>query len=73
MDTSGPIPLKSIREQSYFLTMTTSKNRYMRVKIMKSLDDSAANVIDFMPWLDRNSKQSVKKIHTDSEGEFLYM
>lgn len=57
VDECSPMLMKSIGGSSYFLTMTPSKHRFKRVKIMKSRAEVAAYGMDFIAWLDRNSKK----------------
>lgn len=69
----GPMSVKHIGGNSYFLTMKTARERYTRVKILKSESEAMKFIIEYIAWLDRNSKESVKRVHSDSVKDFLVM
>lgn len=72
-DTCGPMPLTRIGGSYYFMTMTTAKHRYTRLKITKSRKKVAGHIMDFITWFDQNSREYMKRMQNNNAKKFLYL
>lgn len=73
VDICGPISVKSIGRNSYFLTMTTARDRYTRVEILKSKSEPMKHIMEYIAWLDRTSQVLEKRLHSDNPKELPIM
>lgn len=60
-DTCEPICLQTYVGKIYFLTMTTTSQRYAETKLLSYQSDAMKNFFNYMAWLAKNIRQKVKR------------
>lgn len=60
-----------MRGYRYFITTTTTQYRYTHVQVLKITVKAFQFRYGFIAWIDRDSKDSVKRVPSDNAKEFL--
>lgn len=59
------------RKNKYLLTLTASRQGYVKVYFLKWNSETAEHCFPPIAWLDRNAKQNVKRLQPSSAAELL--
>lgn len=70
-DVCGPLPVKSIGGNKYFVTFTDAMSSYKMVRVMKSKSDVLREFLSVQRQFERKYDCKVKLLYSDNGGEYV--
>ncbi|GJZ28233.1 retrovirus-related pol polyprotein from transposon TNT 1-94 [Tanacetum coccineum] len=71
MDLCGPMRVASVNGKKYILVIVDDYSRFTWVKCLRSKDEAAAFIINFLKMIQVRLKETVRRIRTDNGTEFV--
>ncbi|KAF0748256.1 hypothetical protein AaE_007410 [Aphanomyces astaci] len=70
-DLWGPAKTASPNGAKYFITFTEDATNYVWVKFLSQKSDAYEAVMEYVPWLERQTGVQLKTLRTDGSGEYV--
>ncbi|GKE92414.1 retrovirus-related pol polyprotein from transposon TNT 1-94 [Tanacetum coccineum] len=71
MDLCGPMRVTSVNGKKYILVIVDDYSQFTWVKCLRSKDEAAAFIINFLKMIQVRLKETVRRIRTDNGTEFV--
>ncbi|GJY15449.1 retrovirus-related pol polyprotein from transposon TNT 1-94 [Tanacetum coccineum] len=71
MDLCGPMRVASVNGNKYILVIVDDYSRFTWVKCLRSKDEAAAFIINFLKMIQVRLKETIRRIITDNGTEFV--
>lgn len=71
VDTHGPLPVQSLTDERYFITLSDSKSRYKFTFLLKQKSDAFSVFKNLRLQLEKRTSRQIKLLFSDNSGEYM--